>query len=35
MAKWEGDFGTLAVPAIDGMVGEPLRMPPVRTPDPV
>jgi proton glutamate symport protein len=35
MAKWEGDFGTLAVPASDGLVGEPLRMPPVRTPDPV
>jgi proton glutamate symport protein len=35
MAKWEGDFGTLAVPVIDQIVGEPLRMPPVRTPDPV
>src|SRR5215467_9800797 len=36
MAKWEGDFGlSTETPIIDAVVGEPLRVPPVRTPDPV
>lgn len=36
MARWEGDFDTAPdVPLADAVVGEPLRMPPVRTPDPV
>jgi proton glutamate symport protein len=35
MAKWEGDFGTRATPLADIAAGEPLRVPPVRTPDPV
>jgi proton glutamate symport protein len=37
MARWEGEFGTeLPSPAvIDSVKGESLRMPPVRTPDPV
>jgi proton glutamate symport protein len=37
MARWEGDFDKpqLAVPVVDAVVGEPLRVPPVRTPDPV
>jgi len=36
MAKWEGDFGSSReMPIVDAVVGEPLRVPPVRTPDPV
>jgi proton glutamate symport protein len=37
MARWEGDFDKpqLAAPVVDAVVGEPLRVPPVRTPDPV
>ncbi|HVX39406.1 MAG TPA: dicarboxylate/amino acid:cation symporter [Gemmatimonadaceae bacterium] len=36
MARWEGDFDTAPdVPVADAVVGEALRMPPVRTPDPV
>ncbi|HEY4215671.1 MAG TPA: dicarboxylate/amino acid:cation symporter [Gemmatimonadaceae bacterium] len=35
MAKWEGDFGKPAVPVIDAVVGESLRMPPVRRPESV
>jgi len=36
MAKWEGDFGSSTeTPIVDALVGEPLRVPPVRTPDPV
>jgi len=36
MAKWEGDFGSSTeTPIVDAIVGEPLRVPPVRTPDPV
>jgi proton glutamate symport protein len=35
MARWEGDFGKTAVPNADALAGEPLRVPAVRTPDPV
>jgi proton glutamate symport protein len=37
MARWEGDFDKPAasVPDADAVVGEPLRVPAVRTPDPV
>lgn len=36
MARWEGDFDTAPdVPVADAVVGEALRMPAVRTPDPV
>jgi proton glutamate symport protein len=36
MAKWENDFGKgESVPAMDAFAGEPLRVPSVRTPDPV
>ena len=37
MARWEGDFDNpqFAAPVVDAVVGEPLRVPPVRTPDPV
>jgi len=35
MAKWEGDFGTRDVPVADVIAGEPLRVPPVRTPESV
>jgi proton glutamate symport protein len=37
MARWEGDFdGRVAsTPVVDAVVGEALRVPPVRTPDPV
>jgi proton glutamate symport protein len=36
MARWEGDFDTgSSMPAVDSIVGEPLRVPPVRTPDAV
>ena len=37
MARWEGDFDKPGTPAsmVDTVVGETLRVPPVRTPDPV
>jgi proton glutamate symport protein len=35
MARWEGDFDKPATPVVDAVVGEALRVPPVRTPDPV
>jgi proton glutamate symport protein len=37
MARWEGEFdkATSDVPVIDAVVGEALRVPAVRTPDPV
>jgi proton glutamate symport protein len=35
MARWEGDFGKTAVPVPEAVIGEPLRVPAVRTPDPV
>jgi proton glutamate symport protein len=37
MARWEGEFDktTSDVPVIDAVVGEALRVPAVRTPDPV
>jgi proton glutamate symport protein len=36
MARWEGEFQkTSTVPVVDAHVGEALRVPPVRTPDPV
>jgi proton glutamate symport protein len=35
MARWEGEFGRETLPVVDAVVGESLRMPPVRTPDPV
>ena len=36
MARWENDFGKgESVPLIDAVAGEPLRVPQVRTPDPV
>ncbi len=36
MAKWEDDFDKgESVPAMDAIAGEPLRVPAVRTPDPV
>jgi proton glutamate symport protein len=37
MARWEGEFdkGTSSAPVIDAVVGEALRVPAVRTPDPV
>jgi len=36
MARWEGEFDKRsAVPVVDAHVGEALRVPPVRTPDPV
>lgn len=33
MARWEGEFDRPALPVVDAVVGESLRMPPVRTPD--
>ena len=37
MARWEGEFDKAAsdTPVIDAVVGDALRVPPVRTPDPV
>jgi proton glutamate symport protein len=35
MAKWEGDFDKRDVPLADAVAGEPLRVPPVRTPESV
>ena len=36
MARWEGEFGrTPDTPAVEAVVGEALRVPAVRTPDPV
>ena len=35
MARWEGEFDKPALPVADAVVGESLRMPPVRSPDPV
>jgi proton glutamate symport protein len=36
MARWDNEFDKgEAVPVIDAVVGETLRVPPVRTPDPV
>jgi proton glutamate symport protein len=35
MAKWEGDLGTSDTPVADVLAGEPLRVPPVRTPESV
>lgn len=35
MARWEGEFDRPALPVADAVVGESLRVPPVRTPDPV
>jgi proton glutamate symport protein len=35
MAKWEGDLGTHDTPIADVLAGEPLRVPPVRTPESV
>jgi len=35
MAKWEGDLGTHDTPVADVLAGEPLRVPPVRTPESV
>jgi proton glutamate symport protein len=36
MARWEGDFDTgTSSPVVDAVAGDALRVPPVRTPDPV
>lgn len=36
MARWDGEFGKAAVmPAVDAVVGDALRVPPVRTPETV
>lgn len=34
MARWEGDLDKSGTPVADAAAGEPLRVPPVRTPDP-
>ena len=35
MARWEGEFDKPAHPVVDAVVGDTLRVPAVRTPDPV
>jgi proton glutamate symport protein len=35
MARWEGEFDRETLPVVEAVVGEPLRVPPVRVPDSV